>query len=309
MSVRFASLVSAVLILQAGAGPSGSPAAQTATDPYAAVAAALGREGDFSDGVYRVGLPRTDLTVTVDGTVVPTALGFAGWIAFTRADHGLDVLMGDLVLTEDEVNPVISALLDRGFDVTALHNHFFRDVPRIFYLHVHGHGPAADLAARIRPALDLIGATRAPSAPSPAGRPLPATSLDPARLEAAVGHPGEQAGGVYKITIGRPDLDVRDMGARIGTRMGLNTWAAFAGSDGDAVVAGDVAMLEPEVTPVVRAMRRAGLQIVAIHHHMTGSRPVVIFLHYWGRGPAERLAAGVRAALDVLGKQGAVARQ
>jgi hypothetical protein len=247
-----------------------------------------------------VNLPRNDLTVVVAGTEVPTALGFGGWIAMTRGERGMDVMMGDLVLTEPEVNPVMSAVLEAGFDVTALHNHFFYETPRMFYMHVHGLGTAAELARKMKPAIDLIGRDPFPPPPAPANL-LPDGPLASTRLSKIIGHEGEQSGPVYRITIGRPDLDVRAHGAAIGARMGLNTWAAFAGSDDDAVVAGDIAMVAPEVTPVLRVMRSAGLQVVALHHHMTTGQPVVYFLHYWGRGPADRLASGVRAALDLTG--------
>lgn len=270
-------------------------AAQDIPPDYKAVLDTLGRPGDFKDGVLKVNVPRSDVTVSVAGVSTPTPFGFGGWVAFTRGEHDMDVVMGDLVLTEDEVNPVMLALLDNGIDVTALHNHFFWDAPRMFYMHVHAHGKTQDVAARLKPALAMIGKSGAgPGAP--AGKPLEG-SIDTAALVKAIGHPGEQTGAVYKITIGRPDLKVREMGAAINARMGLNTWAAFYGSDADAVVAGDVAMLEAEVQPVLKALRGNGLGVVAIHHHMTGTRPVVIFLHYWGRGPAAKLAAGVRAAV------------
>src|SRR6202040_1739291 len=149
------------------------------------------------------------------------------------------------------------------------------------------------------PGLDLIGHVK----PEPA---VPASSggapLDAAKLAKIAGHEGESSGSVYKITVGRDDLGMKEHGAVINARMGLNTWAAFAGTQEDAAIAGDVAMLESEVTPVLKALRKNGLDVVAIHHHMTGDRPVVIFLHYWGRGPAEKLAAGFKAALDELGK-------
>jgi hypothetical protein len=268
---------------------------------YAAVLKALGRPGDFKGNVLKVNIPREDLTIAVAGVLVPIPLGFGGWIAMTKGDGGMEVMMGDLVLTESEVNPVMSAVLNAGLDVTALHNHFAREAPRVFYMHVHGMGAAADLATRIRPAIDLIG--RDPFAvQASSGTDLPQGPPTAAALTKIIGHPGEQNGPVYKITIGRPDLDVREHGARIEARMGLNTWAAFAGDDDDAVVAGDVAMLSAEVTPVLKVMREAGLQIVAIHHHMTTGQPTVFFLHYWGRGRADTLAAGVRAALDRLGK-------
>jgi hypothetical protein len=274
-------------------------AAQEMPAEYAAVMKTLGKTGDFKGGVLKVNIPRNDLTVAIDGALVPTPLGFGGWIALAKGDHNMDVMMGDLVLAESEVNPVMSAVLDAGLDVTALHNHFFLETPRIFYMHVHGIGSASDLATKIKPALDLIGKGSSSIAKG-TGTALP-TGLTGAKLAAIVGHEGEQNGPVYKITIGRADIDMREHGARIEARMGLNTWAAFAGSDGDAVVAGDVAMKAAEVTRVLKALRGAGIQVVALHHHMTGD-PTVYFLHYWGRGAADGLARGVRAAVDQLGK-------
>lgn len=278
----------------------GSATGQDMPPDYAAVMKSLGKTGDFKGGVLKVNIPRNDLTVSIDGALAPTPLGFGGWIALTKGDHNMDVMMGDLVLAESEVNPVMSAVLNAGLDVTALHNHFFFETPRIFYMHVHGIGSAAELAAKIKPAIDLIGKNAA-SVPKGTGTALP-TGVTASKLASIIGHEGETSGPVYKITIGRPDIDLREHGAKIDARMGLNTWAAFAGSDADSVVAGDVAMKAGEVTRVLKAMRGAGLQIVALHHHMTTGEPTVYFLHYWGRGPADQLARGVRAALDQLGK-------
>jgi len=250
--------------------------------------------------VSEVNIPRADLHVTIGGRAAPTPFGFGGWLALAKGDAGMHVMMGDLVLTEDEVNPVMSALLQNGIDVTALHNHFFHEQPRVFYMHVHGMGDPADLARRVKPAVDLID--RAASAAAPvAGGPAPLMTLDVASLAAIIGHQGEQSGPVYKITIGRTDIALREHGAAITARMGLNTWAAFAGTDADAMVAGDVAMLEPEVTPVLKALRAHGIEVVAIHHHMTAVNPVIIFLHYYGTGSGKQLAEGVRSALDILG--------
>lgn len=276
-------------------------AAQEMPADYQGVLDTLGRTGDFRDGVLKVNIPRNDVKVTVAGVATPTPFGFGGWVALTRGT-GMDVMMGDLVLTQDEVNPVMSAVLAQGLDVTALHNHFFWESPRMFYMHVHGHGTPADLAKRLKPALDLIGKVAAKPDAAPAmTSTVTAGTLDTAKLAGIIGTAGEQNGQVYKITIGRPDLKLQEMGAGINARMGLNTWAAFFGSDANAVVAGDVAMLDSEVTPVLKALRAAGIDIVAIHHHMTGTQPVVIFLHYWGQGPAEKLAAAVRAAVDQTG--------
>lgn len=276
--------------------------AQEVPAEYKAMMTALGKTGDFKDGVLKVNIPRSDLKVTINQRPAPTPFGFGGWVALTKGDGGHEVMMGDLVLTEDEVNPVMSAVLSNGLDVTALHNHFFWEQPRIFYMHVHGMGTAADLAKRIKPAIELIDQSMKRATPSTTLATGTTAAFDAPALENIIGHQGEQSGPVYKITIGRPDINVREHGAAINSRMGLNTWAAFAGTDSDAMVAGDVAMLDHEVTPVLKSLRDNGINVVAIHHHMTGVAPQVIFLHYYGTGPAAKLAQGVRAAVDLLGK-------
>ncbi len=302
----FHSVKHTILILCACFVSLGIPAmAQDVPADYQEVLKSLDRKGDFKAGVLKVNIPRNDLKMTIQGFSTPTPFGFGGWIALTKATDGSDVMMGDLVLLQEEVNPVLSALLDNGIDVTALHNHFFWDDPHVYYMHVHGMGKAADLARRVKPSLDLIGHVK-PEAVSPAS--ATGTPLGVAKLAKIAGHEGEQTGPVYKITVGRDDLGMKEHGAVTNARMGLNTWAAFVGTQEDAAIAGDVAMLEGEVTPVLKALRKNGLDVVAIHHHMTGDRPVVIFLHYWGRGPAEKLAAGFKAALDELGKGGDASR-
>jgi len=278
--------------------------AQEMPADYQEVLKVLGRKGDYQAAVLKVNIPRNDLQVTIAGLGTPTPFGFGGWVAMTKGDGRQEVMMGDLVLLQEEVNPVMSALLEHGLDVTALHNHFFWEEPRVFFMHIHGHGKAADLARQVKPALDLVGhvpastaTTKGTQASVPAGSPL-----DTAKIASIVGHTGEQIGPVYKITLGRDDLRVKERGAAINARMGLNTWAAFVGTNEDAQVAGDVAMKESEITDVLKALRKNGLDVVAIHHHMTTANPAVIFLHYWGRGSAEKLARGFRAALDELGK-------
>jgi len=273
--------------------------AQELPSDYQDVLKFLDRKGDFKAGVLKINIPRNDLKMTIQGVPTPTPFGFGGWLSMTKTSAGTDVMMGDLVLLQDEVNPVMSALLDGQIEVTALHNHFFWDEPHVYYMHVHGLGKAGDLARRVKPGLDLIGHVT-----PPAVAPMSATGtpLDTEKLAKIVGHPGEQSGAVFKITVGRDDLEMKDHGATINARMGLNTWAAFVGTQEDAVVAGDVAMLEGEVTPVLKALRKNGLGVVAIHHHMTEEQPLVIFLHYWGRGPAQKLANAFKAALNELGQ-------
>jgi len=289
--------ISAALLLafaSVGFGQAAIPA------EYQQVLTTLGRQGDYAANVLKVNIPRNDVSVTVAGVKTPTPFGFGGWVAMTKGT-GMDVLMGDLVLTQDEVNPVMSALLDNGLEVTALHNHFFWDEPRMFYMHIHGMGTPAALAAKLKPALAMIGKPATAGGP-PAAAP-PGITLDTAAIAKIVGHEGETTGAVYKITVGRDDIGLKEMGAPINARMGLNTWAAFLGTNDNAAIAGDVAMLASEVTPVLKVLRQHGLQVVAIHHHMTGTQPTIFFLHYWGTGPTDKLALGFKAALDQLGKK------
>ena len=272
--------------------------AQETPADYQAILKELGRSGDYKANVLKVNVPRSDLHVVILGIATPTPFGFGGWVALTKGDGGNDIMMGDLVLLQEEVNPVMSALLENGLEVTALHNHFFWEEPRIFFMHVHGHGKALDLAKRVKPALDLIPK---PPAAAPSAAPAAAPAFSLVALDKIVGQQGEALGSVYKFTLGRDDLNLKEHGALVNARMGLNSWAAFAGNEADAQIAGDIAMRESEVEPVLKALRSHKLNVVAIHHHMLGTQPMVIFLHYWGRGSAEELAAGFRAALDQLG--------
>src|SRR5215510_13132484 len=305
--MRLTTRVLTSLVAAAVVGVPALAGAQDIPAEYQQVLSTLGKQGDFKDNVLKVNIPRNDVKVTVAGVATPTPFGFGGWVAMTKGDGGQQVLMGDLVLLQDEVNPVMSALLDNGFDVTALHNHFFWDEPRMFYMHVHGHGAAADLARKLKPAIDLIGKSSPAATPAPTATVGAQNPLNTARLVEIVGTQGEQNGAVYKFTLGRTDLKVSEMGAPINARMGLNTWAAFTGTNEKAAITGVTSLSSMATSPVLKALRQNGLDVVAIHHHMTNSRPTVIFLHYWGTGPADKLATGFKAAVNELGKHGGTA--
>lgn len=272
----------------------------------AAVDAALGKKGKYveTEAVYTVPLPRNDLKVSIKGDAVPISFGFGGWVSVKKTLNGRSaVLMSDTVLLEEEVNPLISAAHANGLEISAIHNHFFYEEPRIFYMHLHGMGDPADLARRYAAAIKntkLFPANQ-PSAGSPPERTAKEIFNLPA-LDKIVGHAGAVNGTSYKYTVGREDLTVMAMGAEITATIGLNSWAAFAGEPKAAHIAGDIAMLEPEVNAVIKVLRRSNLEVVALHNHMLGDDPQIIFLHYYGRGAADALAQGFRAALNELDK-------
>lgn len=259
-----------------------------------------GAKGSFNEaeGVFKVSVPRSDLSVMAAGVRLTPPMGLTSWAAFKRAGKHT-IVMGDMVLLEDQVNPVMSVALESGLDVTALHNHFFWDSPKVMFMHIGGMGNEATLAGAVGKVFGRIKDTSGGKGDAPAIDIDPAkSSLDPRTIDAILGKSGELKDGVYKVTIGR----VTAMhGEPMGGAMGVNTWAAFVGSDDKAVVDGDFAMLESELQGVLKALRGAGINVVAIHQHMTGESPRVIFLHYWGVGPTEGLAKGLRAALDRTG--------
>ena len=252
-----------------------------------------GAKGSWNakEGVFKVSFPRSDLQVQAAGVHLTPPLGLTAWAAFTKVG-GQAAVMGDMVLTEDQVNPAMSAALDNGLSVTALHNHFFWEQPRVMFMHIGGMGDEAKLAAAVG---KVFAAMKQPWPVPEAGIDPASTSLDPKKIEAVLGRKGELANGVYKVTIGR---ETKMSGHAMGNAMGVNTWAAFAGSDEKAVVDGDFAMLEGELQNVLKALRHAGINVVAIHQHMTGENPRVMFLHYWGVGRTEDLAKGLAAALE-----------
>jgi hypothetical protein len=252
-----------------------------------------------NEGVFKVTAPRNDLKITVDGWAMPPFMGLTSWAAFTAGSKAEAMVMGDLVLFQDEVNPVMTALLDNGLSVTALHNHFFYDEPKVYFMHIGGEGTFENLATGVRKGLDALKAVRAANA-QPATKfnapAMPAqSSITGKPIADALGVKGQAKDGMFKAVLGRSAKMV--CGCQVGAEMGVNTWAAFAGTDDNALVDGDFAMTEDELQPVLKSLRAEGINIVAIHHHMTGETPRYIFLHYWGRGRAEALAKALKAAL------------
>jgi hypothetical protein len=247
--------------------------------------------------VFKIGKPRTDVKVRVDQWSMAPFMGLGSWAAFTPA-HGGAMMMGDTVVFEDEVNPVMSAAFDAGLEVTALHNHFFFDEPKVYFMHIGGMGDAKTLAAGVKKVYDKIAEIRAAN-PAPvqsfAGKIDSPSSITAAPLEEALGAKGQSNQGMFKIVIGRT---ASMHGVSVGKEMGINTWAAFAGSDNAAFVDGDFAMLENELQPVLHTMRKEGINIVAIHQHMGQEQPRYFFLHYWGKGKAGDLARSLKRVLD-----------
>jgi hypothetical protein len=256
------------------------------------------------DGVVRLGWSRTDVKVTVDGMAFPPAAGLGSWAAFTTAKHGA-MVMGDTVVFQDEVTPAMDAAFANDLEVTALHNHFFFDEPKVYFMHIGGTGEADKLAAGVKSIWDAIKKVRA-ERPEPATRfagDVPkAGTITASTVEKTLGHKAESQGGVVKVVIGREGTM---HGVKISGAMGLTTWAAFSGSDETAAVDGDFIMTTAEIQPVLKALRKANIHIVALHNHMAGEQPAFMFTHFWGKGPAGVLAQGVRSALDA---QAAVAK-
>ena len=251
---------------------------------------------DEKEGVLKVSVPRNDLSVVVAGVKMSPPMGLTSWAAFQR-DGKDDMVMGDLVLTEDQISPVMSTALDNGLEVTALHNHFVWDTPKIMFMHIGGMGPEKDLATSVGRVFAKIKETSGGRSERPDSQIDPThSSLNPAKLDSALGLKGQYKDGVYKFVVGRK---TRMHDVTIGNQMGVNTWGTFAGSDDKAIVDGDFAMREAELQNVLKTLRTAGINVVAIHQHMIGEEPRIMFLHYWGVAPAEDLAKGLRAALDV----------
>jgi hypothetical protein len=286
-------VVSAVTLLSS---PLMSLAGEKALDT-ATIERLSGVKGEFieKEGVLKVSVPRSDLDMSVAGVKMTPPLGLTSWAAFQKAGDQV-MVMGDMVVLEDQVNPVMSAALENGLAVTALHNHFLWDAPKVMFMHIGGMGEEAQVAGAVGNVFTKIKDTSGGKGEVPRVELSPAqTSLDPKPIEDLLGVKGQLASGVYKVTIGRT---TKMHGHEVGNAMGVNTWAAFAGSDEKAIVDGDFVMAESELQPVLKALRGAGINIVAIHNHMTGESPRTVFLHYWGVGPTRALATGLKAALE-----------
>lgn len=259
------------------------------------------------DGIVRIGWTRDDVPVTVDGMSFPPAAGLGSWAAFTPTEHGA-MVMGDTVVFQDEVTPAMDAAFAHGLNVTALHNHFFYDEPKVYFMHIGGMGDPEELAAGVKAVWDAIKQVRTED-PTP-DESFPGRAVDPSgtinaeAIEQIFGRESTTKNGVVKVTIPRQG---RMYGVRIGGSMGLTTWAAFTGSDDFAAVDGDFIMTADEIQPVLRALREHGIHVVALHNHMIGGEPAFYFTHYWGKGSAEELARGVKAALEAQKQAAATA--
>lgn len=257
---------------------------------------ALGRKPAVAGDVRRYGFPRSDLTVTLDGVAIKPALALGGWVAF-KPMGGEAMVMGDLVLLESEINPVMLKMIEGGLDITAVHNHLLRASPATFYMHVGGHGDPAKMAAAIRDALAVSKTPMTMTAPAAAP---PAIDLDTTQLDQIMEAKGQANGGVYQFNVPRRDPVSMDgmpltPAAPLGAAIGINFQPT---GDGKAAITGDFVLTNDEVNPVIRALRANGIDVTAVHSHMLDEQPRLFFLHFWAVDDAMKLAKGLRAALD-----------
>jgi len=263
----------------------------------------VGIKGKSNNGEYKITIPQNDLNIEVDGFKIIPAMGLGTWLAFTSIKDGV-MVMGDLVLTETDLKPVQQEVIKQGLTITAIHNHFVRNHPNVMYMHVGGSGKTEEIATKAKAVLDKIKEVRGGDpAKGTASNEAVANNLDTKKLDDILGYKAEMGKGVYKYTIGRPDMKLKEHGTTVTTFLGFNTWAAFQGSPDHAAVCGDFAMLEEEVATVIKTLIENGIEVVAVHNHMVGEQPKIFFLHYWGVGNAEQLAKALKAALDQTGKK------
>jgi hypothetical protein len=260
-----------------------------------------GIKGKSNKGEYKITVPQNDLNVEVDGFKIIPPMGLGTWIAFTPSPGGA-MIMGDIILTEIDLKPVQQEVIKQGLTISAIHNHFLRAQPNVMYMHIGGMGKTEDMAQKAKAILDKVAESRGHS-PSLGSVGDVQYTIDTKKLDDVLGYKGEMSKGVYKYTIGRPDVSLKEHGITITTFLGFNTWAAFQGSPDHAAVAGDFTMLENEVAPVIKALVENGIEVVALHNHMVHEQPRIFFLHYWGVGTSEQLAKGLKAALNQTGKK------
>lgn len=259
-----------------------------------------GMKGKENGGQYKITVPQNDLNVAVDGFKIIPPMGLGSWAAFTPSHEGA-MVMGDIILTETDLGPVQQEVIKQGLTISAIHNHFIRNHPNVMYMHIGGMGKTDVMAQKVKAVFDKVKELRGKN---PASAPADSVenTIDIKKLDAIIGYKGEMSKGVYKYTIGRPDVNLKEHGLAVTNFGGFNTWAAWQGTEDKAAIAGDFTMLENEVEPVIKALIENGIEVVALHNHMVHEQPRIFFLHYWGVGPAEKLAKGLRSALDQTGK-------
>lgn len=261
----------------------------------------LEMKGIEKNGEYKVTVPQNDLNVNVDSFKIIPPMGLGSWAAFTPTSEGV-MIMGDIVVTETDLKQVQQEVINQGLTVTAIHNHFVRDKPHVMYMHIGGMGTEEKLAQSVKAVFAKVAEVRGKN-PADGNKDEVQNTLDSAALNKLLQSKGEFSRGVLKHTISRPDVDLKDHKTSVTSFAGFNTWAAWQGTPERAAVAGDFAMLEEEVAPVIKALVENGIEVVAVHNHMVHEEPRIFFLHYWGVGPADKLAQGLKAALDETGKK------
>ena len=270
----------------------------------AKIEAILEMKGVEKNGEFKITVPQNDLDIEVDGFKIIPPMGLGTWIAFTPTSDGA-MIMGDIVITETDLKQVQFEVIKQGLTITAIHNHFVRNHPNVMYMHIGGSGPAEQMAMKAKAVLNKVKEMRGadPLKGAFAGRKVENT-IDTKKLHAILGITGEMNNGVYKYTIGRPDAPITEHGIPISTFFGYNTWIAIQGTEDKAAIAGDFAMLEDEVAPVIKALIENGIEVVAVHNHMVQEKPHVFFLHHWAGGNAEDLIKSLKIALGKTGKNG-----
>jgi hypothetical protein len=258
-------------------------------------------KGTAKNGEYKITVPQNDLHIIVDGFKIIPPMGLGSWAAFTPcADSAM--VMGDIIVTETDLAPVQREVIRQGLTITAIHNHFVRNRPNVMYMHIDGAGDITKLASSIKVVFDKVKESRGKD-PKESKADSVINTLNTALLDSLIGYKGEMNKGVYKYSIGRPDVALQEHGIPVSSFMGFNTWAAWQGTPEKAAVAGDFTMLENEVAPVIKALVENGIEVVAVHNHMVQEKPRIFFLHYWGVGNAVQLSKGLKAALNETGKK------